>query len=91
MLVFHGPTVQRELELWVEAGIPIKVALQAATLNGAKSLRAEGRIGSVEKGKEATLLVVDGNPLEDVKATEAISFVIFKGERINRTELFNQE
>jgi len=91
MLVFHGPTVQRELELWVEAGIPIKVALQAATLNGAKSLRAEGRIGSIEKGKEATLLVVDGNPLEDVKATEAISFVIFKGERINRTELFNQE
>jgi imidazolonepropionase-like amidohydrolase len=91
MLVFHGPTVQRELELWVEAGIPIKVALQAATLNGAKSLRAEGRIGSIEKGKEASLLVVDGNPLEDVKATEAISFVIFKGERINRTELFNQE
>jgi len=34
---------------------------------------------------------VDGNPLEDVKATEAISFVIFKGEKINRTELFNQE
>jgi imidazolonepropionase-like amidohydrolase len=91
MLVFHGPTVQRELELWVEAGIPIRVALQAATLNGAKSLRAEGRLGSVEKGKEATLLVVDGNPLDDVKATEAISFVIFKGERINRTELFNQE
>jgi imidazolonepropionase-like amidohydrolase len=91
MLVFHGPTVQRELELWVEAGIPIQVALQAATLNGAKSLRAEGRMGSVEKGKEATLLVVDGNPLEDVKATEAISFVIFKGEKINRTELFNQE
>jgi imidazolonepropionase-like amidohydrolase len=91
MLVFHGPTVQRELELWVEAGIPIQVALQAATLNGAKSLRAEGRIGSVEKGKEASLLVVDGNPLEDVKATEAISFVIFKGEKINRTELFNQD
>ncbi len=91
MLVFHGPTVQREMELWAEAGIPIEVALQAATLNGAKSLRAEGRIGSVEKGKEATLLVVDGNPLEDLKAMEAISIVIFKGERVNRTELFNQQ
>ena len=32
MLVFHGPTVHRELQLWVEAGIPAAVALQAATL-----------------------------------------------------------
>jgi len=38
----------------------------------------------VEIGKEATLLVVDGNPLEDLKAAEAISFVMFKGERIGR-------
>ncbi|HZL58013.1 MAG TPA: amidohydrolase family protein, partial [Bryobacteraceae bacterium] len=91
MMVFHGPTVQREIELWVEAGIPAKVALQAATLNGAMSLRADRRFGSVEKGKEATLLVVDGNPLEDVKATETISFVMFKGERVNRGELFNQD
>ena len=84
MMVFHGATVQREVQLWVEAGIPVPVALQAATLNGAKSLRADKRMGSVEIGKEATLLVVDGNPLEDVKATEAISFVMFKGERIGR-------
>ena len=41
MLVFHGPTVHRELQLWVEAGIPPAVALQAATLNAAKLLRAE--------------------------------------------------
>jgi imidazolonepropionase-like amidohydrolase len=76
--------VQREVQLWVEAGIPVSVALQAATLNGAKSLRADKRMGSVEIGKEATLLVVDGNPLEDLKAAEAISFVMFKGERIGR-------
>ena len=78
-LVFHGPTIQHELELWVEAGIPVTVALQAATLNAAKALRADSRFGSIEKGKDATLLIVDGNPLVDVKATEAISFVIFKG------------
>jgi imidazolonepropionase-like amidohydrolase len=91
MLVFHGPTVQHELELWVEAGIPIRVALQAATLNSAKALRAESRFGSVEKGKDATFLVVDGNPLQDIKATESISFVMFKGERIDRADLFNQQ
>jgi imidazolonepropionase-like amidohydrolase/ABC-type multidrug transport system permease subunit len=88
--VMHGPTVQREIELWVAAGIPIDVALQAATSNAAKLLRADARIGTVEKGKEATLLIVDGNPLQDVKALSAISAVFMKGERVNRAELFEQ-
>jgi imidazolonepropionase-like amidohydrolase/ABC-type multidrug transport system permease subunit len=91
MLVFHGPTVQHEVVLWVEAGIPIPVALRAATLNSARALGAGNRFGSVEKGKDATLVVVDGNPLQDIRAIEAISFVMFKGERVNRGELFNQE
>ena len=63
MLVFHGPTVHRELQLWVEAGIPPAVALQAATLNAARLLRADARIGLVVKGHDANLLVVDGDPL----------------------------
>jgi len=90
-LVFHGPTIQHEMQLWVEAGIPTVVALQAATLDAARALRANKRFGSIEKGKEATMLVVDGNPLTDIKAAEAISFVVFKGERVNRAELFRQE
>ena len=93
MLVFHGPTVQHEIALWVAAGIPAQVALQAATLNSARALGAGAgrRFGSIEKGKDATMLVVDGNPLQDIKATEAISFVMFKGERVNRSELPGQE
>ncbi|MGD1072657.1 MAG: amidohydrolase family protein [Bryobacteraceae bacterium] len=91
MLVFHGPTTQHEMELWVAAGIPVQVALQAATLNSAGALRAGQRFGSIEKGKDATMLVVDGNPLVDIRATEAISFVMFKGERLNRAELLSQE
>jgi len=91
MLVFHGPTVQHELELWVEAGIPTQVALQAATLNSAKSLGAGQRFGSIEKGKDATMLIVDGNPLLDIKATEAISTVMFKGEKVDRAGLFDQD
>lgn len=91
MLVFHGPTVQHEMALWVEAGIPPEVALRAATLNSANALGAGARFGSIEKGKDATMLVVDGNPLQDIKATEAISSVIFKGERIDRADLFDQQ
>jgi imidazolonepropionase-like amidohydrolase len=89
-LVLHGPTVQHEIELWVAAGIPIDVALQAATYNAAKLLRADSRIGTIEKGKEATLLIVDGNPLQDVKALSSVSAVFLKGERVRRTELFEQ-
>jgi imidazolonepropionase-like amidohydrolase/ABC-type multidrug transport system permease subunit len=89
-LVLHGPTVQREVELWVAAGIPIDVALQAATYNAAKLLRADSRIGTIERGKEATLLIVDGNPLQDVRALSSVSAVFMKGERVIRSELFEQ-
>ncbi len=91
MLVMHGPTVHRELQLWVQAGIPPQAALQAATFNAAKLLRADKRIGLIRKGYEANILVVDGNPLQDISATERISIVFLKGERIDRSGLFDQQ
>jgi imidazolonepropionase-like amidohydrolase len=90
-LVVHGPTVQHEMHLWVQAGIPPAVALQAATLNAARLLRVDNRTGSIRVGNDADLLVVDGNPLEDISASERISMVVFKGERIDRTGLFDQQ
>ena len=89
-LVIHGPTVQHELQLWAQAGIPPAVALQAATLNAARLLGAGNRIGSIKPGNDADLLVIDGNPLDDITATERISLVVFKGERIDRTEVLDQ-
>ena len=91
MLVIHGPTVQHEMELWVKAGIPPAVALEAATYNAAKVLRADDHIGSIQKGRDATLVVLDGDPLQDISNAERISQVMFKGERINRSDLFDQE
>jgi imidazolonepropionase-like amidohydrolase/ABC-type multidrug transport system permease subunit len=90
-LVLHGPTVQHELALWVRAGIPPAVALQGATYNAALLLRAENHIGSIRRGNDADLLVVDGNPIEDIGAVERISIVFFKGEQLDRSDLFNQE
>jgi imidazolonepropionase-like amidohydrolase len=89
LLVFHGPTVHRELQLWVEAGIPVAAALQAATWNAAKLLGADGRIGLIAEGRDANLLLVDGDPLRDVSSTERISLVVFKGERVRRADLFD--
>ena len=90
-LILHGPTVQHELALWVRAGIPPAVALRAATYNAARLLRAENHIGSIRVGNDADLLLVDGNPLEDITAVERISIVVFKGEQLDRSDLFNQE
>jgi len=90
-LVIHGPTVQRELELWVEAGIPNDVALQAATWNAARLLRVQDRFGAIRKGLDATLVIVDGNPLTDIRAMSSITSVILKGERVARPALFNEE
>lgn len=91
LLILHGPTVQHELALRVRAGIAPAVALEAATYNSARLLRAENRIGSIRAGNDADLLLVDGNPLEDISAVERISIVFFKGEQLDRSDLFNQE
>ncbi len=90
-LILHGPTVQHELVLWVRAGIPPAVALQAATYNAARLLGADNHIGSIRAGNDADLLVVDGNPLDDIGTVERISIVFFKGEQLDRSDLFNQE
>ncbi|HTU43950.1 MAG TPA: amidohydrolase family protein [Bryobacteraceae bacterium] len=91
MLVIHGPTVQHEMELWVKAGIPAAVAIQAATYNAAKVLRADNRIGSIQTGRDATLILLDGDPLQEISNAERVSLVMFRGERISRSELFNQD
>lgn len=90
-LVFHGPSVHRELKLWVDAGIPAPVALQAATGNAARLLGAASHIGAIRQGFDANLLLVDGNPLTDISATERIALIVFEGERLHRPDLFDQK
>jgi len=89
-MVIHGPTVQHEVELWVDAKIPKAVALQAATYNAAKALHQETRIGLIKEGMDATFLLLDGDPLQDITATEHINAVFLRGEHIDRSDLFDQ-
>ncbi len=91
MLVIHGPTVQHEMELWVKAGIPPAVALQAATSNASQVLRASKRIGLIQPGLDATFILLDGDPTADISVTEHLNAVYFKGEHIDRTELLRQD
>lgn len=91
MLVIHGPTVQHEMQLWVKAGIPPAVALQAATYNAARVLRADNRIGLIQKGRDASFILLDGDPVQDISVTEHINSVYFRGEHVDRSALFSQD
>jgi hypothetical protein len=71
-----GFGLQRELELYVQAGIPAAQALKIATWNGAKYSDRLAEIGSIERGKRADLLLVDGDPVADIRAVRRVALVI---------------
>ncbi len=76
-----GAGVHRELELLVESGLAPQEALRAATSEAAKVLRT-GHIGAIEPGRAADLLVVDGDPLQDIKDTQNVVMVFRDGRRV---------
>lgn len=89
-LGLHGPALLRELELWQREGVPARDVLRAATALAAGRAGAGDRLGRVREGFDATLLVVEGDPLEDVRALSRIHSVFVRGERVARGELANQ-
>ncbi|HEU0120095.1 MAG TPA: ABC transporter permease [Bryobacteraceae bacterium] len=87
----HGPGVHRELALLVRAGMTPADALQAATGRAAAALGIAAHVGQLKEGLNADLLLIDGNPLRDITALERISLILFRGERVVRSDLFKQE
>ena len=79
----YGPTsiarVSREAGMLVSAGLTPLQALQAATVTSAELLRIEKQVGVVENGFEADLLVVDGNPLDNIRTLLDPVLVISNG------------
>jgi hypothetical protein len=67
----------------VEAGVPPMIAIQAATLNAAKAYRKDKELGSVEPGKIADLSIIEGDPLEDIWATQNVKMVVMDGKVID--------
>ncbi len=68
-------------ELWMleQGGMTAHEALRAATLEGAQYLGLDGDIGSLEVGKLADLIVIDGNPLEDLRTSENVDYTMLNG------------
>jgi len=74
----HGKNA-KEFELMVQYGMPAMQAIQAGTISGAKLLRQEKDLGTVEKGKIADLVAVAGDPIQDIKLLQDVKFVMKDG------------
>ncbi|MFY9565331.1 MAG: amidohydrolase family protein [Nitrososphaeraceae archaeon] len=86
-----GASLHHELELLVEAGIPPLEVIKIATRNGAQALDIERDVGTIEPGKQADMIVLSENPLDDISNTKKIETVINNGQLIDRVELMNKE
>src|SRR5262245_28225683 len=80
---FHGFFEHRELELMVDAGLTPAQALRAATSNSATALHISGKFGSLEKGKRADMILLDADPLADIRNMRKINKVWIGGREVN--------
>jgi len=85
--LFLGFSLHDELVLLVQAGLTPMEALQAATSNAARFLGTEKDLGTIEKDKIADFVLLEANPLEDIRNTQKISAVVFGGRLFLKTQL----
>ena len=81
---FPGYFELMELEMMVKAGLTPRQALTAATRDAARCMKIDGEVGTLERGKWADFVVLDGDPLADITAVRKISDVYIAGNRIGR-------
>jgi imidazolonepropionase-like amidohydrolase len=84
---FQGEGIHRELELLVESGLTPLEAITVATKNAAKIMNAETEWGTLEAGKLADILIVDGKPDQNIRDTRNIARVIREGTILDRNKL----
>jgi imidazolonepropionase-like amidohydrolase len=90
-----GYGLDRELELYVEAGMSPMAAIQSATIVPARVMKLDGESGSIEVGKRADLVLVEGNPLEKISDIRRVVSVVSDGrmydsKRLGRSVGFNR-
>jgi imidazolonepropionase-like amidohydrolase len=83
-----GHSLHRELELYVQAGFTPLEAIQAATLVPARVMKKDKELGSIEAGKRADFLLVDGDPLADIRALRRIRVVVADGKAYDPDKLW---
>ena len=83
-----GHSLHREIELYVQAGFTPMEAIQAATIVPARAMGIEKESGTVEKGKRGDLILVNGNPLDDIHNIRNVEYVITNGTMFHTAELW---
>ncbi len=81
-------SLHRELELYVEAGIPPMDVIRLATIGSARAMGMDRDAGSIEAGKRADMILVDGNPLQNFADLRKISRVIANGRVLDPAQLW---
>lgn len=87
--VYPGFAVHDEMEELTKAGLTPLESLRAATIDAAKFLKLSDHFGSIEPGKNADILILNANPLNDINHTKDISALIFRGKHLDRVFLDN--
>lgn len=82
-----GYSVHEEMVIWQEAGIPPADILRSATIVPVQFMGLGDRLGSIREGRVASMILVRGNPLEDVRNAQQIESVFLRGRYFSREDL----
>jgi imidazolonepropionase-like amidohydrolase len=82
-----GESLHHELELLVEAGISPLDVIKIATRNGADALGILNKVGTIERGKEADMIVLGANPIYKISNTKKMEAIINDGKLVDREEI----
>ena len=85
--LWSGETMHRELELFVMAGLTPVDAIKGCTYNAAKILRDEDEYGSLQEGLSADILIVEGNPAQNISDSRNVRHVLLRGKQIDLQSL----
>jgi imidazolonepropionase-like amidohydrolase len=84
---FPGDALHRELQIYNECGVTPAAALRMATVDAARAFGLDDRFGRITPGLEASLLLLDENPLTEIHATRSVCEVFFRGEQLDLDRL----
>jgi imidazolonepropionase-like amidohydrolase len=77
---FPGTSLARELELYVQGGLTPMQALQTATIDAARAMKIDARAGSLDVGKQADLVIINGDPLTNMRDIRQVQLVVKDGQ-----------
>jgi imidazolonepropionase-like amidohydrolase len=83
-----GLVLQREIEVYVEAGLTPADAIYTATLGPARVMKRDKHSGSIAKGKDADLVLIDGDPLANIKDIRNVVTTVKSGVVYSSNEVF---